>query len=201
MIDSLTARSKEPDCWSKDTALIKARIRIQSKKAFWIDYLDALTVPQFSYNFPALLEMKMRWLPPLMWLLAMLCLSAHMYSSALGCYKWNRNFNRIFSVLRIRMQARAKRSTTGSFDAALKYWLHSCAKSCQDCIDRRGRHGRLRMAGRYQFMQVIRMESSVLGDGSIIISLQQSSWLLSNCWWSCFTRNAVDRDKSSCNRK
>lgn len=37
------------------------------------------------------------------------------------------------------------------------FWLHSCAKKCQDCIDCEYRHSRLRMAGRYPFMQANEM--------------------------------------------
>lgn len=54
---------KEPEHWFKDTALIKSRIRTQSKKAFSIDYLNATMVPQFSYNLHVLLRTRMKRLP------------------------------------------------------------------------------------------------------------------------------------------
>ena len=81
-----------------------------------------------------------------------------------------------------------------------KYWsircgpqilVDSCAKSCHDYIDWGGRP--MSTENGYQFMQAIEMESSALGDGDIILSVQQWSWLLSNSWWSCTTQNAVDR--------
>lgn len=90
-------KTKELEYWFKEIALIKSRIRTQSKKGFSIDYPNALKVPQFSYNLHVLLGMKMTWLPRLMWLIAILSFSAHIYASVFRYYKWRRNLNRILT--------------------------------------------------------------------------------------------------------
>lgn len=108
---------KKPKHWSKDTALIKSRIRTQSKKAFSIDYLNATMMPQFSYNLHVLLRTRMRRLP-------ILSLSADMYASVFGYHKWHCILIRIPALFQLQMQALAKRLTTGSFNIAPKLGLH-----------------------------------------------------------------------------